>query len=180
MYQSSILDFCFRSRQQIRKAKKTLQPTITSAFAKVMKAQSLKVRRALGHFRKSPPVGVGQYLRRKKNIVFFLNKETETVKAFDIMSQKQVGVCEADHQEISHIDVSPSYQKQGIGSYMIKSLNRVSGQGLVAYCSLENRSRYALTDQGLRLIKSCIRKRILEPEQLIVGSGPNTPSNSYW
>ena len=120
-------------------------------------------------------LGFGNKSLRKKNIIYYLNTEAETVRAFDILTQEVVGICEADHQELSNIEVKPKYLRRGIGSQMLKILNASSPSGIVTYSDPYQRSRFSLTDQGCSLVKSCISKGYLQSEQLVAGMGPSTP-----
>ena len=76
---------------------------------------------------------------------------------------------------LTHISVESFFQKQGIGTQLIRFIHKHAPQFHV-YAGIEYNSRYRLTQEGAVLIQSCQRKGILDYEQVILNIVPTSPS----
>ena len=76
---------------------------------------------------------------------------------------------------LTHVSVDSLFQKQGIGTQLIRFINKHAPQFHV-YAGVEHNSRYRLTQEGAALIQSCQRKSILDEEQVILNIVPTSPS----
>ncbi len=76
---------------------------------------------------------------------------------------------------LTHVSVDLLFQKQGIGTQLIRFINKCAPQFHV-YAGIEHNSRYRLTQEGAALIQSCQRKSILDEEQVILNMVPTSPS----
>lgn len=76
---------------------------------------------------------------------------------------------------LTHVSVDSLFQKQGIGTQLIRFINKHAPQFHV-YAGVEHNSRYRLTQEGAALIQSCQRKGILDEEQVILNIVPTSPS----
>lgn len=78
---------------------------------------------------------------------------------------------------LTHVSVISLFQKQGIGTQLIRFINTHAPQFHV-YAGVEHNSRYRLTQEGAALIQSCQKKGILEEEQVILNMVPMSPCSS--
>lgn len=85
---------------------------------------------------------------------------------------------------LEHIHVDAKYQKKGIGSKLIEYANKFALReggleyGIAICVSTGVNTRYRLTDEGVALINSCIRKKILLEDQ-VFNSVPQSPSECF-
>lgn len=99
-------------------------------------------------------------------------------------SQKKfisTGTCIAtaiidDDSALEHINVETAFQHQGIGRRLIQFITKHAPQFYV-FTGVEHNSRYRLTEEGAALIKSCQRKKILQHDQVIETTVPQSPSS---
>lgn len=97
-------------------------------------------------------------------------------KNFFIKAGTHIATASIDSDSaLTHISVDSLFQKQGIGTQLIRFINKHAPQFHV-YAGIEHNSRYRLTQEGASLIQSCQRKGILDDEQVILNTVPTSPS----
>ena len=96
-------------------------------------------------------------------------------KKFFIKAGTPIAIASIDSESaLTHISVDSLFQKQGIGTQLIRFIHKHAPQFHV-YAGIEHNSRYRLTHEGAALIQSCQRKGILDDEQVILNMVPTSP-----
>lgn len=100
----------------------------------------------------------------------------EALKYFDngeYLTCIEVGTIEIDIDDgtLAHINVNPSFQKQGIGSALIEAAVDRFGRFTVHTTMETVWAKYSLTKPGALLIQSCLEKGILKETQLYSPDG---------
>lgn len=96
----------------------------------------------------------------------------------DALTGRDVGEAVMENDWLQNIEVIPEYQKQGIGTNLMKAIVKTLGKDfLIPAKGQPGITSYYMTDAGAALINSCLRKNIITEEQCLVDV-PLTPSRS--
>lgn len=129
--------------------------------------------------------------KRKKELLFVANSDFSEFNVYKIMGttfkeledsmRTSIANAQVDGEgALSFISVKESYRRQGIGTEIIRFINeRMPEKDFIIFGGQEHNSRYRLTEQGMNLIMSCLRKRIIQPRQFIGNEVPRSPSLHY-
>lgn len=79
-----------------------------------------------------------------------------------------------DNSALTHITVETAYQRKGIGTELIRYINKCAPKFHV-FAGTAHNSRYRLTEEGAILIQGCQQKGILDNEQVILDRVPMSP-----
>lgn len=88
-------------------------------------------------------------------------------------------VCELeldDNYWLTRVETKPHFQKKGIASWLMRCANKVTEGRVLISMGKEFNSRYRLTEEGMKLVVSCLRRDIIKEEQL---SQESLPSPAY-
>ena len=78
---------------------------------------------------------------------------------------------------LEHISVEALFRRQGIGKKLIRFINKHDSQFHV-FTGIEHNSRYRLTEDGAALVHACQRAGIIQYDQIIEATVPQSPSSS--
>jgi GNAT superfamily N-acetyltransferase len=91
------------------------------------------------------------------------------VRGFEISAHlhngSKIGLIKIDDGWLSFIEVDPDHQKRGIGSRLIRLAKSHFHDFKIACVRDSSAYMYSLTPEGINLIKSCLRKRIIARSQ---------------
>ncbi len=97
----------------------------------------------------------------------------------DALTGKNVGEATIENDWLQNISVEPNYQRQGIGTNLIRAIAQtMGGNFLIPSKGLPGLTSYYLSEEGAALINSCLRKKIIKEEQCLVDVPPPTPTRS--
>jgi len=100
----------------------------------------------------------------------------EMIDPFD---DNVIATAETEDFWLTHIVVDKKYQRCGLGTSLIKFINKNTDKKLLIPAQAQGHMhRYYLSQEGARLINSCIRKKILLEEQCFHEVPLNTPTSS--
>lgn len=104
---------------------------------------------------------------------------TCSYKIVDPFDNKVIAEAEIEDFWLSHITVKSKYRRSGIGTSLIKFINRHTRKKLLIPAQAQGHMhRYYLSHEGAGLINSCRRKKILLDEQCFHEVPPITPTPS--
>ncbi len=105
----------------------------------------------------------------KENNVFYFRCGTDESIYFAIDAQnKELGKAELYENFLQHINVDPDYQRQGIGTNLIRAIIKGHTETLlIPYTAESNDLALYLTIEGAALINFCKRKGLIEESQCI-------------
>ena len=147
------------------------------------KAERNLRRLKISTFKFNPPVELRGYrfIGQKNGFCYYRDEGFYVYHAYDPLTGRRVGELNLDSLDrdsqkgehaLSYISVEPDYQEMGIGSHLVNLANITNssenaGTRLVVFGGQAEKSRYRLTDLGMKLILSCLRKGILEDDQFL-------------
>lgn len=96
----------------------------------------------------------------------------------DALTGQNVGEAVMENDWLQNIEVISEYQKQGIGTNLMRAIVKTLGKDFLIPAKGEpGITSYYMTDAGAALINSCLRKKIITEEQCLVDV-PLTPTRS--